>query len=77
MQVLVPEGCCGECIVLALPGDNRIFVCARLGCPGHQLHIVEMPESIVAQVDDINFSPEGIPDANYFSGQTDDIFRGI
>ena len=72
-----PEGCCDQCIVLTLPGDNKIFVCARLGCPGHHLHIGEMPESVIAQVDDINFSHEGIPDANYFSGQTDDIFRGI
>jgi hypothetical protein len=72
-----PESCCDECIVLALPGDNKIFVCARLGCPGHHLHITEMPESIIAQVDDINFSHEGIRDANYFSGQIDDIFQGI
>jgi hypothetical protein len=72
-----PEGCCGECIVLALPGDNRISVCARLGCPGHHLHIAEMPESIVAQLDDINLSHEAIRDANYFSAPTDDIFRGI
>lgn len=72
-----PEGCCDECIVLALPGDNKIFVCARLGCPGHHLHIAEMPESIIAQVDDINFSGEGSQDANYFSAPTDDMFRGI
>jgi hypothetical protein len=36
-----------------------------------------MPESIIAQVDDINFSHEGIRDTNYFSAPTDDIFRGI
>ena len=72
-----PEGCCDQCIVLALPGENKIFVCARLGCPGHHLHITEMPESIIAQVDDINFSREIIRDANYFSAQVDDIFRGI
>jgi hypothetical protein len=72
-----PEGCCDQCIVLALPSENKIFVCARLGCPGHHLHIAQMPESIIAQVDDINFSHEGIRDTNYFSAPTDDIFRGI
>jgi hypothetical protein len=72
-----PEGCCDRCIVLALPGENKIFVCAQLGCPGHHLHIAQMPESIIAQVDDINFSHEGIRDTNYFSAPSDDIFRGI
>ena len=72
-----PEGCCGECIVLTLPGDNKIFVCARLGCPGHHLHIADIPESIIAQVDDIHFSQQGLQDANYFGEQNDDIFQGI
>lgn len=73
-----PEGCCDESIVLALPGDNRIFVCARLGCPGHHLHIADIPEAIIAQVDDINFSKQGIQDENYFfNTQLDDVFRGI
>jgi hypothetical protein len=72
-----PEGCCDQCIVLSLPGGNKIFVCARLGCPGHHLHIAEMPESVIAQVDDINFSKQDVRDANYFSAPSDDIFRGI
>ena len=72
-----PEGCGDDCIVLTLPGDNKIFVCARLGCPAHHLHIAEMPESIIAQVDDINLSHEGVRDVNYFSPPDDDTFRGI
>jgi hypothetical protein len=72
-----PEGCGDECIVLTLPGDNKIFVCARLGCPWHHLHIADMPESIIAQVDDINLSHEGIRDVTYFSPPDDDTFRGI
>ena len=72
-----PEDCCDQCIVLTLPGDNKIFVCARLGCPGHHLYIAEMPETIIAQVDDINFPHQGIREASYFGSEDDDLFQGI
>jgi hypothetical protein len=51
------KGCGSEQSVrLALPGGkNAIHVCARLGCPGHVLDIVDMPRSVVQSVSGINF----------------------
>jgi hypothetical protein len=49
---------CGsdQSIRILLPGGkNAIHVCARLGCPGHVLHIVDMPRSIVQTVSGINY----------------------
>ncbi|MEW5815932.1 MAG: hypothetical protein AB1798_11140 [Spirochaetota bacterium] len=55
-------------IVFLLPGGkNKIFVCGRLGCPGHRIDIIDMPHIISETVSDINFFGEG----------ADDIFRGI
>ena len=63
------EGCgSGKSIVLALPGKrNKIYVCAKLGCPGHHMEIVELPQALSEQVDEIN----------YFGAQSDDVFQGI
>jgi len=63
------EGCgSGSSIVLALPGGrNKIYVCAKLGCAGHHIEIVELPEDLAGQVDEIN----------YFGAQPDDVFQGI
>ena len=51
------KGCgSGQSIRLVLPGGkNAIHVCARLGCPGHVLDIVDMPRSVVQSVSGINF----------------------
>jgi hypothetical protein len=47
-------------IVLALPGgENKIHVCARLGCPGHDLDIVDLPPQVVRAVSGINYFGEG------------------
>ena len=55
-------------IFLELPEkDNRILVCARLGCPGHKLEIKNIPEDVTELVSEIN----------YFGAQMDDVFKGI
>ena len=64
------EGCETDShIVLYLPGEgNRIFVCARLGCPGHCLDVRNLPRSI----------SESVSDINYFGTQVDEnLFQGI
>ncbi len=64
------EGCdTDKHIVLYLPGEgNRIFVCARLGCPGHYLSVRNLPQGI----------SESVSNINYFGTQVDeDLFQGI
>lgn len=63
------EGCeSDKSILFALPGGkNRIYACARLGCPGHHIEIVDVPEKVSEQVDGIN----------YFGAAAEDIFQGI
>lgn len=61
---------CGSprAISLLLPGGlNRILVCARLGCPDHELVVQQMPEEISRKLRSIN----------YFGEFHDDMFRGI
>jgi hypothetical protein len=62
------KGCGSDrSIRLALPGGkNAIHVCARLGCPGHVLDIVDMPRSVVQTVSGINYFGAG--------GEDDDVF---
>jgi hypothetical protein len=53
---------CGseESILLVLPGGkNMIHVCARLGCPGHELEIADMPQEVVRSVSGINYFGAG------------------
>lgn len=46
----------GQGIVFYLPGKkNRIFVCARLGCPGHRIDIFNQPPAVSEEVSEINF----------------------
>jgi hypothetical protein len=43
-------------IVFHLPGKkNRIFVCAKLGCPGHRIDIANLPHEVSEEVSEINF----------------------
>lgn len=51
------KGCASDrSIRILLPGGkNRIHVCARLGCPGHHLDVVDMPRSVVRTVSGINY----------------------
>jgi len=55
-------------ILLLLPGlNNKIHVCAKLGCPGHKLEINDLPHNLVDSVSDINF----------FGAGANEIFGGI
>ncbi|RKX75840.1 MAG: hypothetical protein DRP87_13595 [Spirochaetes bacterium] len=63
------KGCeSNRAILFFLPGKkNKIYVCAKLGCPGHRIEISRLPHYISEAVSDINF----------FGAQAEDIFRGI
>jgi hypothetical protein len=58
------KGCGSERgVVLWLPGGkNKIHVCARLGCPGHELEVEEIPQKIVRSVSVINYFGAGSKD---------------
>lgn len=58
------KGCGSQrSILLGLPGGkNAVHICARLGCPGHFLEIVELPEQVVRAVSGINFFGAGSDD---------------
>lgn len=62
------EGCdSNAAIELSLPGGrNKIYVCARLGCPGHQLEIPDMPQPISESVSHINFFGAGNVEDEWF-----------
>jgi len=55
--------------VVHLPGEgNKIYVCARMGCPGHYLDVRNLPPTIIQSVSEIN----------YFGVQgEEEMFRGI
>lgn len=63
------EGCgCRQAILMNLPGGvNKILVCAKHGCPDHELVIQRIPEEITRKLKKIN----------YFGEFHDDMFRGI
>jgi hypothetical protein len=54
------EGCGStKSVMLKLPGNNVIHLCARLGCPGHVLEIHDMPDNLVQSVSGINYFGAG------------------
>jgi len=63
------EGCeSTKAIMFSLPGGkSRVYACAKLGCPGHHIETVDVPEEVSDQVDGIN----------YFGSASDEIFEGI
>ena len=63
------EGCdCAKSIEFRLPGGgNRIYVCARLGCPGHRMEIARLPHGVSDTISRIN----------YFGTGDEDAFKGI
>ena len=63
------KGCGSEkSVLLMLPGGkNKIYVCARLGCPGHVLDIKDMSRELVRSVSVIN----------YFGAGVHDLFGGV
>ena len=62
------EGCDSDrAIELHLPGGkNKIYVCARLGCPGHQLDVPDLPAPVSDTVSHINFFGAGSIDDGWF-----------
>ncbi len=53
---------------LHLPGSkNHIYVCAKLGCPGHRLAVTDLPYNLNRLVSEIN----------YFGHGDEEDFRGI
>ncbi len=52
---------------LQLPGGrNHIYVCAKLGCPGHRLAVTDLPYNLNRIVSEINYFGHG--DEELFSG---------
>jgi hypothetical protein len=69
VSMMAPHACdivgcgCGTGILFRLPGeDNRVSVCAKLGCPGHKLTITSIPNELVEAISQINFFGEGADD---------------
>ncbi len=55
-------------IVLFLPGNaNKVHVCARIGCPGHHIEIIDVPHEYVEMISDIN----------YFGESADEMFGDL
>jgi hypothetical protein len=54
-------------IELVLPGgENRVLVCARLGCPGHRLELANLPKPVQDSLSGINFFGAGSLDDGWF-----------
>jgi len=68
-ECTIPECSTKRHILLTLPDrENFIYVCARLGCPGHYLDVKKASKNISQRISEIN----------YFGAQyDDDIFSGI
>jgi hypothetical protein len=62
------DGCtCARSIILALPdGKSRVYVCARLGCPGHAIEVADLPASVSKTISSINFFGAGTLGEEWF-----------
>lgn len=62
------QGCsCTRAVQLLLPGrDNRILVCARMGCPGHRMVLARMSHVVSDTISGINFFGAGTPGDDWF-----------
>lgn len=62
------DGCtCTQGIEFRLPGGNdRIQVCARLGCPGHKIILSDLGEPVAESVSGINFFGAGSLEDDWF-----------
>ncbi len=62
------QGCdCKRSILLNLPdGRSKVYVCARLGCPGHSIDLADMPSEVAKSVGSINFFGVGSLDESWF-----------
>jgi len=63
------DGCgCTRAVELLLPGgENKILVCARMGCPGHRMVLSSMPKMVSDTISGINFFGAGSLDEDWFS----------
>ncbi|TVQ37549.1 MAG: hypothetical protein EA384_11830 [Spirochaetaceae bacterium] len=62
------KGCsCARAIMLTLPDrKSRVYVCGRLGCPGHAIDIADMPADVSRTISSINFFGAGNRDEDWF-----------
>lgn len=62
------EGCtCRRSIMFNLgDGKSSVYVCARLGCPGHAVEFAGLPRSIAETIGSINFFGAGNMDESWF-----------
>ncbi|MBU4198661.1 MAG: hypothetical protein KKE37_07170 [Verrucomicrobia bacterium] len=74
MSMIVKDKCrqagcdSSQAICFALHGNqNKIYVCAKLGCPGHRMEIGNISRRVLEQVSEIN----------YVGVHADDIFMEI
>lgn len=63
----VPGCGCTKAIDMHLPHNGgHVFVCARLGCPGHAIEISNLPKPVSDTVSGINFFGAGNIEDNWF-----------
>jgi len=62
------DGCdCTRSISFSLPGGkNHVYVCGRLGCPGHEIDIAELPQPVSQTLSSINFFGAGSLEEDWF-----------
>lgn len=62
------DGCNSErAIELRLPGgENRVLVCARMGCPGHRIELADLAKPVADSISGINFFGAGSLDDDWF-----------
>lgn len=72
-SLMVDDRCtiesCGstKAIEFVLPGgENRIRVCARLGCPGHRIVLADLARPVAEAVSGINFFGAGSLEEDWF-----------
>ena len=66
-KCILKECNCKKAIVLHLPAENRIMVCSKLGCPGHDIDIKTLPQRLSKSISKINYFGEGLDD-DFFMG---------
>ncbi len=56
----VPGCSCTRAIEMLLPaGGGKVYVCARLGCPGHAIELASLPKPVSESVSRINYFGAG------------------
>lgn len=62
------EGCKStRAIDLRLPGgENRVLVCAKMGCPGHRIELADLAKPVVDTISGINYFGAGSLEEDWF-----------